>query len=308
MEDVLVTGSSGFIGSNLCWHLLNYGYTVHSVDISKPEVELPEQIKTHTQDLTESPDLPEADVIVHLAAHSQVQPLVDKPELAVENIEMTRHVLSEAKRMGAFVVNISSRDIYGSSLKPAEGDVTSESPNAYAASKLSGEALANSYRSTQDVSVTSLRLANVYGPRDLNQRVIPIFVALAENGEELTVYGEGKLLDFVYIDDVCRAIRGAISRSGVVDGEIINVGSGTGTSLSDLASRISEYVESCPGWSVSPDRKGDVTRYVSNLSKASALLNFEPETALTDGLEDTVDWYVNRPALLSSIHSGIQEI
>lgn len=306
MEDVLVTGSSGFIGANLCWYLADHGYSVYGVDVDEPQVELPEQVGTYTRDLTESPKLPDVDAIVHLAAHSQVQPLVNNPELAIENIEMTQHVLSEAERMDAFVVNASSRDVYGSALKPAEEDVTSDSPNGYAASKLSAEALANSYSQTRGVSITSLRLANVYGPRDLNQRVIPIFIALAEKGEELTVYGEGKLLDFVHVDDVCRAIRKAISRSEVIDGEAINVGSGTGTPLSELASRISEYVDACPGWSVSPDRKGDVTRYVSDLSKANALLDFEPQMALSDGLENTMDWYLDRPGLSSLIQSELQ--
>jgi UDP-glucose 4-epimerase len=200
---------------------------------------------------------------------------------------------------------VSSRDVYGSALKPREENVTCDSPNGYAASKLSGEALVNSYRHTKNLSATSLRLANVYGPRDLNPRVVPTFIALAENGEELSVYGERKLLDFVHVKDVCRAIRKTIGRSHVVDGEAINVGSGTGSSLFEVASQISEYIEACPGWSVSPDRKGDVTRYVSNLSKASALLNFEPKISLINGLENTVDWYLDRPMILSTIRSKV---
>lgn len=306
MENVLITGLNGFIGSNLCHHLANNGYTVHGVDINQPQFELPEGVEYYTRDLTALPKLPDVDAIVHLAAHSQVQPVAENLGLAIENIEMTRHVLNEAERMGAFVVNASSRDVYGSSIRPKEEDVTPNSPNGYAMSKLSSESLANSYRHTRGVSVTSLRLANVYGPKDLNQRVIPTFIALAEGGEELTVYGEGKLLDFIHIDDICRAIYRTIRRSAIVEGEAINVGSGTGVPLQEIASYISAYIESCPGWSVTTDRMGDVSQYVSNLSKANALLDFEPKIPLSGGLESTVDWYLNNPDQLSSIQSEVQ--
>lgn len=303
MDKVLVTGSSGFIGSNLCNWLSENGYIVHGVDVEHPTFDLPNSVETHLHDLTSSPELPDVDAIVHLAAHSQVQPIVEDPEIAVENIEMIQHVLSEAERMDAFVVNASSRDVYGSAIKPEEEDVTPDSPNGYAASKLGSEALANAYKNTTGLSVTSLRLANVYGPRDLNQRVIPIFIALGAAGDELTVYGEGKLLDFVHVEDVCRAICEVIDRSEAVSGEIMNIGSGTGVTLPEVASYISEFINSCPGWTLSANRLGDVSRYVSDISKSSGLLGFDQKIPLSDGLTSTVDWYLDRPELLSEIRS-----
>jgi|AntRauMinimDraft_3_1070383.scaffolds.fasta_scaffold01610_4 UDP-glucose 4-epimerase len=307
MTTVLVTGSSGFIGLNVCRQLAEEGYKVYGIDVNRPPFEIPDTVELKLLDLTDAPDLPEGDVIVHLAAHSQVQPVVDNPSLAVENIQMTQHVLEQAEQMGAFVINTSSRDVYGDGITPAESDVTPDSPNGYAASKLGGEAIANAYSHTYDVPVTSLRLANVYGPMDTNQRVLPIFISLAANSQELTVYGEGKLLDFVYIDDVCDAIISSICRNEIVSGEAINIGSGSGTPLAEVAAYVAESIEFCPGWSLSPDRSGDIGQYVTDISKANGLLGFEPTVPLDQGLTQTINWYMDhndvRETILSRISS-----
>ena len=306
MTDILVTGSSQFIGSNLCRALTREGHNVYGIDINPPEFALPDAVEMYQADLTESPEFPQVEVIVHLAAHSQVQPVVKDPSLALENIEMTKHVLSEAERIGAAVINASSRDIYGNAIQPNESEATLNSPNGYAASKVGSEAIANAYRHTRNVSVTTLRLSNVYGPRDTNSRVIPIFISLADSGEELTVYGKGKVLDFVHVDDVVNAIKSTVQRLEAVNGEAINIGSGKGIPLTDVARYISEAIDSCPGWTIGADRSGDVDRYVSDISKANALLNYQPSTDFQTGLSETIDWYLNRDAVLEKIRHSTQ--
>ncbi|CDK40714.1 NAD(P)-dependent oxidoreductase [Halorubrum sp. AJ67] len=293
MVRVLVTGSSGFIGMNLCTHLVEEGYEVHGADIEPPEFEHPSSVEERRVDLLSEPELPDVDVIVHLAAHSQVQSVVEDSNRAIENLKMTRHVLEEAVRMGADVVNASSRDVYGSAIRPSEDEVSPDSPNGYAASKLGGEALANAYAQNHDIRVVSLRLANVYGPKDTNRRVIPIFASRAAAGEKLKVFGEGKLLDFIHVDDVCDAIVAAMNRIDVADGESFNVGSGDGTPLKDVARMVSEIVDECPGWELDEDRSGDVSRYVSDNSKANSVLGFEPKKPIEEELEDTIKWYLD---------------
>ena len=305
MTTVLVTGSNGFIGSNLCRRLAQEEYDVRGIDLEPPTFELPDTVETRVGDLTEKPEFPDVDVIVHLAAHSQVQPVVENPELALENIEMTQYMLKQAERMGAFVINASSRDVYGNHIFPTETDVTPDSPNGYAASKLGGEAIANAYSRTADVPVTSLRLANVYGPMETNPRVIPTFISLAVSGEPLTVYGERKLLDFVHVDDVCDAILATIRRKQIARGEAINIGSGSGTPLTEVAESIVDAVDSCPGWSLSANRSGDVAQYVSDISKANGLLGFEPSISLDQGLIRTIDWYQKNPSLREKIVSRV---
>lgn len=300
MDDILITGSSGFIGSNLC-HSLDDEFNVTGVDLHQPVFDLPDEVDIHTLDITKSPNLPEVDVIVHLAAHSQVQPIVENPELAIENIEMTQHVLSEASRMGAFVVNASSRDIYGDNLQPEESEVTLNSPNGYAASKIGSEAIVNAYQNVEDVSAVSLRLSNVYGRRDLNRRLIPIFIARANAGQQLVVYGKEKVLDLIHISDVCSAIHNVIDRREVLAGEAINIGSGVARPLPEIAAQISEHIESCPGWKVGSDRSGDVSEYVADISKSTALLNMKPSVCLNEGLTRTINWYLDNTDKLDSI-------
>jgi len=301
MVSILVTGSSGFIGASLCRKLIEVGHEVRGVDKHPPLFEHPPQLETDIVDLTTSPDLPVADIVVHLAAHSQVQPIVNKTTLATQNIEMTRHVLAEASQVDAFVVNASSRDMYGAAIRPLENEVNLDSPNGYAASKVACEALANAYRHTHGLRVTSLRLSNVYGPMDANQRVIPTFIALANHGETLRVFGNEKLLDFIHVKDVCDAMLATIRRRSIADGMSLNIGSGVGSSLTQVASIIAEQVDVCPGWEFGPDRTGDVHRYVTNLSNAAAVLDFKPSIQFEDGLRKTIDWYQSRPELLAGL-------
>jgi nucleoside-diphosphate-sugar epimerase len=214
---------------------------------------------------------------------------------------MTQNVLEAAARMDAFVVNTSSRDVYGSSLVPNEDEVTTDSPNGYAASKLGAEAIVNAYRHTEDISAVSIRLANVYGSEDHNRRVIPLFIALADAGEELTVFGDGTLLDFVHVDNVCEEIHRVIRRASIVDGESLNIGSGAGTALTEVADYISDTIEACPGWTASQNRSGDINKYVSDISRANAMLEYSPSVPLHDGLEDTIEWYQDHPQLLERL-------
>jgi UDP-glucose 4-epimerase len=303
--DVLVTGASGFIGVNLCCRLIDEGYLVYAVDCKPRSNALPETVRYQQDDLTNHPNLPNVDYIIHLAAHSQVQPIVETPSYAVENITMIQHVLEEATRMDAGVVHASSRDVYGNAITPNTEEVTADSPNGYAASKLGAEALANAYNSTNRVPVTSLRLANVYGPQDRNQRVIPIFISLADAGKELSVYGGKKILDFVHVDDTCDALISALDRLHAVSGETINIGSGTGTPLTSVADHIATQIDVCPGWRVTENRTGDVARYVSETDRAASLLEFTADITLEEGISATIEWYHEHPDILTTIRNSL---
>ncbi|SDK16495.1 UDP-glucose 4-epimerase [Halovenus aranensis] len=304
MASVLVTGASGTIGTALLKNLERDKYDIIGADKESSRWDVDTEIRN--ADLTANPDLPNTDVIVHLAAHSRVSPVVDEPSKAVENVEMTGTVLEHARQTDASVIFASSREVYGNAIRPTEDKVGLEFKNPYGASKAACEALCSSYVQCYDVPVVTLRLSNVYGPYEQNARVIPIFIALAVAGEELTVFGRNKILNFVFIEDVTTAIKTAIDSRYALSGEAINIGSKEGTPLTTLANLISTRINQCPGYRVEPDRTGEVARYVPTISKAETLLDYTPTVDLKVGLDRTIDWFQNQPELLDEIQATVR--
>lgn len=303
MESILVTGAAGAIGTALCQRLADDGHEVIGLDLTERRWET--DVKVTLADLTESPELPHVDVIVHLAANSRVSPIVDDPTKAFENVAMTETILEHGRKTDTPVIFASSREVYGNAIRPQEDTVDLDSPNPYAASKSACESLCSSYYRCYDLPVAKLRLSNVYGRLDSNFRVIPIFISLALAGEELTVFGADKVLDFVHIDDVVDAFSAAIQYRNSIANEAINVGSGTGTPLTKLAQIISEEIDACPGYTVKSGFSGEVTRYVADTSKAESLLGTSPNISLEAGLKATIDWYRTRPDIRSEIRAAV---
>lgn len=303
MTSILVTGASGAVGTALCRRLADTGHEVVGIDTDEPQFET--GVPVEQVDLTAEPTLPAADVIIHLAAHARVPPVVDEPSKAFTNVATTEPVLEHARQTDASVIFASSREVYGDAIRPSEDNMTLDSPNPYAGSKVACEALCNSYHNCYDVETTVVRLSNVYGPWDTNSRVVPIFVALADAGEELTVFGEGKLLDFLYVEDAVAALLSVIERRSALAGETLNVGSGRGQPLTTLAEIVASEVEDCPGYTVEQNRTGEVGRYVADVSKAKAILGWEPGTDFEEGLRQTVEWHEARPKVLERIRNNI---
>jgi UDP-glucose 4-epimerase len=246
----------------------------------------------------------DADIVIHLAANSRVRDLVEKPTGATENLRTLSTALEYARQNDADLIFTSSREVYGDQGRTiyVESDAgIRDAENPYGASKAGGEALVDSYGECYDLRTCTLRLSNVYGRYDDNNRVIPMFVALADRGEDLTVYGGDKLLDFVYIEDCVNAIVCAIERLDAVQGEILNIGSGEGHSLHHLAELIVSRVDADTNVTVDDNRPGEVNRFVADIDRAQRLMGFEPSYSLPEGLDGTVSWYRGRPDLLDDI-------
>jgi UDP-glucose 4-epimerase len=246
----------------------------------------------------------DADTIVHLAANSRVRDLVEDPTGATENIRTLSTALEYARRNGSDLLFTSSREVYGDQGRTvyAESDAGARAAeNPYGASKAGGEALVTSYCECYDLRTCTLRLSNVYGRYDDYNRVIPVFVALADRGKDLTVYGGDKLLDFLYLDDCVDAIICAMERIDAVQGEVVNVGSGRGHSLLHLAELIVDRANADVAVTVDANRSGEVDRFVADVNRARHLMGFDPSHSLPEGLDETVEWYRDRPNLLDEL-------
>src|SRR5215211_6651145 len=312
---VLVTGSSGQIGTNLALRLQRDGHSVFGVD--KRQNTWTDEFPYLLQDLAGhypsfpggigGVEYPHADVVVHLAAHAKVHQLVRQPHRALENAIMTFNVLEFARGIGAPLVFSSTREVYGDVhrfeeyAEEAADFAFTESP--YSASKIASEAFIYSYARCYGLSYLVFRFSNVYGrfDNDLERmsRVLPLFIHRIARGEPITVYGgDEKVLDFTYVDDCIDGIARGVEAlaSGRVANETINLAYGEGNTLVRAAELIAAALGVEPQIETAPARLGEVTRYVADITKARDLLEWEPQTPLDEGIPRAVAWFAEHRA------------
>jgi nucleoside-diphosphate-sugar epimerase len=298
---VLITGSSGMIGTNLALRLQPLGHEVLGVDI-RPNP-WSREVGTRVIDLTRGDALAgvnwPADLVVHLAAHAKVHASVVNPALAIENIAMAASALEYARARGCPVLLGSSREVYGDTRRTSTGERTvfiDSSASPYSASKLAVEALGHSYRRCYGLPVAVLRFSNVYGRYDCDlermERVVALFIHRIARSEAVTVFGKEKRLDFTYIDDCVSGIVLSVAAlaDGRLDGHAVNIASGTGSSLGELAVHIGRALGIEPRVQYSARRPGEITRYVARLEVARKHLGYSPAVFLAEGVSRAVLW------------------
>ena len=227
--------------------------------------------------------------VYHVAAQSNVLGAVSDLDYSfTSNVVGTYNVLVAAREADVGrIVFTSSREVYGEvDQVPVAEDRPMNPKNAYGASKVAGEVYSRVFQNTYGLDVSVLRLANVYGPGD-SDRVIPIWLDRARRGEDLELYGGMQVLDFVPVGLVVKALRRAAERS--LGGQPVNVGSGVGTTLYDLAARVQALSSTAVGLRVLPARAVEVTRFVADVSRMRALLGLEPPTDPLVALPDLWD-------------------
>jgi len=297
---ILVTGSSGTIGTRLCETLIEKGYQVTGVD--KKCNRWSEKVNAFTVigDIRNRgffKILPrDFDVIINLAANVRVYGSVKNPALARDNLEMLFNMLEFARirNINKFIF-ASSREVYGNSGKvlhsEEEADIRNcESP--YAASKFGGEALVRACHQCYGMNFVIVRFSNVYGMYDDSDRVIPLFIRLAKENRNLVVYGKEKLLDFTYIDDAISGLMKCLENFGRVKNDCFNITSGKGVSLLEIAQLIIKIMNAKNKIIVRETRKGEVTKFIADISKARQRLSFKPKIQITKGIRKTIDWYL----------------
>lgn len=300
----LITGSSGQVGTNLGLALLREGHEVRGVDM-RPNT-WTEEIETDLVDLVEVargarwPVSFTPDCVVHLAARAKVHDLVLEPAGALENMEMAYAALEVARRHGTPLLLASSREVYGDiALTTTQEDhanhVVAQSP--YSASKLASEALVHSYSQCYGLPCLVVRLSNVYGRFDNDlqrmERVIPLLVDRINRGRPVTIYGPEKVLDFTHVDDCVSAlVLGLHALMGrKLRRDTLNISFGEGSSLLDLVGFIESSLGKQAEVECAPTRVGEITRYVGDVSRARALLGYDPEIPLKEGIDRYVTWW-----------------
>jgi len=297
-DHILVTGSSGAIGTELSRQLIDRGYCVTGVDWEPNRWSDRINERTINLDLRDdalSERFPtDVDLIVHLAANARVYKLIEDPGKARDNFLTTFNVLEYAREVGADVIFASSREVYGNREQIVHDETDTfvdvcESP--YTASKIGGEAMVSSYANCYEMHTSILRFSNVYGRYDVSDRVVPLFLAQAVYDQTLTVYGGDKLLDFTYLDDCVHGVLAVIENFRKARGTTFNIASGEGSSLVDLARIVRDTVGSDSSIEIDDIRTGEVSRYIADSIKAQRVLRYDPEYNLQEGIQKTVEWY-----------------
>jgi UDP-glucose 4-epimerase len=287
----VVTGGAGFIGSNLVDELVARGDDVTVIDnfatgkreLLNPAAHLVEH------DIREPFEL-EADVVYHLAAQADVQTSMQQPGYdAAVNVVGTANVLAGAP--GAQVIFASSGGAgYGECAEPATEEAPFLPLSPYGIAKKCGEEYLAGWNRIHGTSHVSLRFANVYGPRQdagLEGGVVAIFLERLTRGDETVIYGDGEQCrDFVYVADIVSALIAATGRSGGP----YNVGSGVGTSVSELYAACAAVAGSDAKPRLEAARLGDVRRSVLDPSLIERELGWRAEVGLADGLAQTWTW------------------
>jgi UDP-glucose 4-epimerase len=293
----LVTGGAGFIGSALANRLVRERHHVRVIDdlsAGDPSRLLPEVNLTRAS-ITDKPKLwrllDKVDCVYHLAARVSVPESILYPrEYETTNVGGTVALMEAMRDAGVKrVVLASSGAIYGEQFQqPVTENMSPHPSSPYAVSKLAAEYYVNTIGSLWGIETVALRIFNAYGPGQqippTHAPVIPQFMRQALGGGSLVIFGDGEQTrDFVYIDDVVKALAAAATAEGI-NRKVINVGLGLETSLNKLVRTI-ELVTGCEAHILHVRAEsGGVSRLVADLSLARHCLDYKPEIDLETGL------------------------
>ena len=325
MRSALVTGAAGFIGSNLCRHLLSLGYRVTGVDsfhIFYPRIlkELNlnyfrkhfnftffecDILNVRQLDVVFSQN--RFDVVVHLAAIAGVAPsIVDPASYYRINVLGTLNILEQCKKFGVKkVVMASSSSVYGDTdkLPLAENNLAGKALSPYAASKKAMEELAESFSVAHKISIACIRYFTVYGPAQRPDMAVSLFTRKVSRGDKIVLYGSDTARNYTYIDDVVLGTIKIVEADFSFD--IVNIGGSEVVSFTKLIREISDALglEARYEMQTMP-RQYDMKVTDASIIHAHDKYGYSPTICLHDGIKKYVSWYSGLRNVYDQLDNG----
>lgn len=308
---VLVTGAGGFIGSHLCEELVRRGASVralvrytsrrHEGNLAELAPDVRAAIDVQFGDLRDGDLLArlvgDADVVFNLAASISVPYSFIAPrEVVMTNVEGTLNLLNAARDSGvARFVQMSSSEVYGTAqYTPIDEAHPLHVQSPYAASKVAGDKLAESFQLSFGVPVVVARPFNTYGPRQSMRAVIPTVIAQALAGSELKLGAVSPRRDFLFAADNVSGLLALAEHDGVRAGETYNLATGHDVSVAEVVEMVGDLLDRdltvhTDEQRMRPDRS-EVHHLLGDASKLRDATGWAPRTSLREGLLAVIDW------------------
>tara|TARA_B100000795_G_scaffold269692_1_gene259964 strand:- start:4224 stop:5231 length:1008 start_codon:yes stop_codon:yes gene_type:complete len=332
--NILVTGSAGFIGSELCLKLLNRGDTVIGVDNINDYYNIAlkkERLNRHLShqnyvhcaiDIANKEKLEtifiknKIDVVVNLAAQAGVRYSIENPDIYIQsNIVGFMNILECSRHYKiSNLVYASSSSVYGANLSMpfSVHDNVDHPLSLYAATKKSNELMAHTYSNLFNLSTTGLRFFTVYGPWGRPDMALFKFTKAIMNDEEIDVYNYGNhQRDFTYIEDIVQGLLKVIDNpaksntdwnglspdpgSSFAPWKVYNIGSNNPVALNDYISEIEKNVGKKAITNLLPLQPGDVVATYADVEDLFETFNFKPKFNIQEGVKNFVEWFKQYP-------------
>lgn len=313
---IFITGGQGFIGTALCKtlsknnkimtfdNLRRNSFQYFQKDINKKNIQSVVGDILDKEFLKKTVNDFRPDIVLHLAAMAGVSDYYKQPVKTMEvNAIGTYSVLEAIKNLNLErLVDFSTSEVYGPMAFGAKEDGATAQGQlkqrrwTYGISKLAGEGLTFAYAAQYGIPVTSVRPFNIYGPGQVGEGAIQIFIRRAINNQEIQITGDGnQIRAWCYIDDFIDALMAILEKNEAV-GEIFNIGNPAGTVTTyNLAKTIIALAESKSKMRFIPHIEVDIELRVPNIQKAGKLLGFRPKIELDDGIKKSIKWYRQNP-------------
>ena len=337
MKKILVTGGAGFIGSHLVRRLVTKykDYQIFNLDklTYAGNLENLRDIEDHPnyhfilEDITNANAISKLfekyqfDAVIHLAAESHVDRSISNPLAFVQtNVIGTVNLLNAAKNQWTdnfsdkLFYHISTDEVYGSLGETGffVEDTPYDPKSPYSASKASSDHFVRAYRNTYDLPVIVSNCSNNYGPFQFPEKLLPLCINNIKLGKALPIYGKGEnIRDWLYVEDHARAIDDIFHQGK--EGETYNIGGFNEWKNIDIVRLLCQIMDRKLGHpsgtsekliTYVTDRAGHDLRYAIDASKIKTDLGWEPSLQFEEGLEKTVDWYLENEAWLKNVTSG----
>lgn len=336
-KNILITGGAGFIGSHVVrrfvthypeYTIINFDKLTYAGNIKNVE-DIANASNYHfvkgdicsKEDVTNAFEKYEITDIIHLAAESHVDRSISNPlEFAQTNVLGTLNLLETARTFWKEEQNhvfhhVSTDEVFGSltSEDPLFSETTPYDPRSpYSASKAASDHFVSAYFHTYHLPVKMSNCSNNYGSHHFPEKLIPLIIQNIQNKKELPVYGKGdNIRDWLWVEDHASAIDTIFHKGRL--GESYNVGGLNEWKNIDVVEKICDIMDGKLGRPVGSnrklirfvtDRKGHDLRYAIDATKLETELGWRPSITFEEGLENTIDWYLNNPEWIEQVTSG----